>query len=150
MFSKNQSCKTEIYKRSVILKRLMTYYKNKIKNAIIKANKAIASVKANPKIASLNKSSFKLGFLAVPIIKAPKITPIPTPAPANPTVDNPAPIFCAAANNICKYANISVVHTKNNTIKSVVKVFKFYTKEEGLEPSLPNLEFDILPLNYPF
>ena len=75
-------------------------YKNKIKKAIIKANNAIASVNANPKIANLNNSSFKLGFLDTPKIKAPKIAPIPTPAPANPTVDNPAPTFCAAVNNI--------------------------------------------------
>lgn len=95
----------------------MIYYKNKIKNAIIKANKAIASVKANPKIASLNKSSFKLGFLAVPIIKAPKITPIPTPAPANPTVDNPAPIFCAAANNIFNMP-ISAIYVQRKIIKN--------------------------------
>jgi hypothetical protein len=28
------------------------------------------------------------------------MNPIPTPAPANPKVDNPAPNFCAACNNI--------------------------------------------------
>ena len=71
-------------------------YTNKIKNANIKANKAIASVKANPKIAILNKSSFKFGLRAIPKIKEPKITPIPSPAPVNPNVAKPAPIFCAA------------------------------------------------------
>lgn len=75
-------------------------YTNKIKNAIIKANKAIASVNANPKIANLNKSSLMFGFLAVAKIKDPKINPIPTPAPASPKVDKPAPSFCAACNNI--------------------------------------------------
>ncbi|HND45968.1 MAG TPA: hypothetical protein PLC61_06160, partial [Chitinophagales bacterium] len=40
-------------------------YTNRIKNAIIKANRAIASVKANPKIAYLNISSFNDGFLAI-------------------------------------------------------------------------------------
>ena len=73
------------------LLRIFFNYKNKIKKAIIKANNAIASVNANPKIANLNNSSFKLGFLDTPKIKAPKIAPIPTPAPANPTVDNPDP-----------------------------------------------------------
>ncbi len=74
-------------------------YTNKIKNAIINANNAIASVKAKPKIAKRNISSFIVGFLDVPKIKEPKINPIPIPAPANPDVDNPAPIFCAAFNN---------------------------------------------------
>ena len=77
---------------------------NKIKKAIINANNAIASVKANPKIANLKRSSFNCGFLEIPVINEAKIKPIPIPAPANPNVDNPAPIFCAACNNInyCK------------------------------------------------
>ncbi len=75
-------------------------YTNRTKNAIIRANRAIASVNANPKIANLNKSSFRLGFLEVPRIKDPKINPIPIPAPASPKVDRPAPIFCAACSNI--------------------------------------------------
>lgn len=73
---------------------------NKIKKEIIKANKAMASVSANPKIAVLNKSSFNKGFLAIPEIRDAKIRPIPTPAPARPNVDRPAPIFCAACSNI--------------------------------------------------
>lgn len=73
---------------------------NKIKNAIIKANNAIASVKAKPKIAKRNKSSFTNGLRPDAIINDAKIKPIPIPAPAKPNVDNPAPIFCAACNNI--------------------------------------------------
>lgn len=69
---------------------------NRIKKEIISANKAIASVNANPKIAVLNKSSFSNGFLAIPEIREAKIRPMPTPAPARPKVDRPAPIFCAA------------------------------------------------------
>lgn len=76
------------------------YSTNNIKNATIKENKAIASVNANPKIANLNKSSFNCGFLDTPRIKDPKTKPIPIPAPASPDVDKPAPIFCAACNNI--------------------------------------------------
>ena len=75
-------------------------YTNKIKNATINENKAIASVKAKPKIAARNNSSFKKGFFAIPVIKDAKTKPIPTPAPANPKVDKPAPIFCALCNNI--------------------------------------------------
>ncbi len=75
---------------------LIQLYKKRIKKEIISANRAIASVKANPKIAALNKSSFNKGFLAIPEIKAAKIRPIPIPAPARPQVDRPAPIFCAA------------------------------------------------------
>lgn len=75
-------------------------YTNKIRNAIINANRAIASVKANPKIADLNKSSFRFGFLEIPTINEAKINPIPIPAPASPKVESPAPIFCAACNSI--------------------------------------------------
>ena len=70
------------------------------KKTIINANNAIASVNANPKIATLNNSSFNDGFLEIPKIKAPKTVPIPTPAPANPIVANPAPTNLADCNNM--------------------------------------------------
>ena len=60
----------------------------------------MASVNANPKMASLNNSSFKEGFLDTPKTRAPKTVPIPTPAPASPIVANPAPTNLAACNNI--------------------------------------------------
>ena len=59
----------------------------------------MASVSAKPKIAVLKSSSLNKGFLEIPVSKDAKIRPIPTPAPANPQVDNPAPIFCAAWSN---------------------------------------------------
>lgn len=59
----------------------------------------MASVKANPKIAILNNSSFSEGFLEIPKTKAPNTVPIPTPAPANPIVAKPAPIYLAACNS---------------------------------------------------
>ena len=68
----------------------------RIKNAIISAKSAMASVKAKPSIAALNKSSFNIGFLDIPDIRDAKISPIPIPAPASPQVERPAPIFCAA------------------------------------------------------
>ena len=80
------------------------------KNPIINENSAIASVRANPKIANLNKSSLKNGFLETPIIKEAKINPIPTPAPASPNVDNPAPIFCAACKSIKKRQRRAVLY----------------------------------------
>ena len=70
-------------------------YKNNIKKANINENKAIASVKANPKIAALKRSFFNVGFLAIPRINAEKTNPIPNPAPVSPVVASPAPIFCA-------------------------------------------------------
>ena len=76
------------------------YSANNIKNAIINENKAIASVKANPRMASLNNSSFIEGFLDTPITKAPNTVPIPTPAPASPIVASPAPTNLAPCNNI--------------------------------------------------
>ena len=66
---------------------------NNIKNAIINANKAVASVNANPKIQYLNKSSDKSGFLETAIKNEPKTIPIPVPAPAKPNVDNPQFVY---------------------------------------------------------
>ena len=62
----------------------------------------MASVRAKPKIANLNNSSFKEGFLDIPKTRAPKTVPIPTPAPANPMVANPAPKNLADCNKIIK------------------------------------------------
>ena len=76
------------------------YNANKIKKPIISENKAIASVKAKPKIANLKSSSLKEGFLETPSTNAPNTVPIPTPAPAKPIVAKPAPINLAACNNI--------------------------------------------------
>ena len=79
------------------------YTAKSTKKAIISANNAIASVNAKPKIAILNISSLREGFLEIPITKAPNTVPIPTPAPASPIVANPAPIHLAACNNISHY-----------------------------------------------
>ena len=56
----------------------------------------VASAKANPKIAYENNCPFNEGFLATPKIKAPKTTPIPTPAPIKPVVATPLPKILAA------------------------------------------------------
>ena len=93
---------------------LLFYNAKRIKKAIIKANKAIASVNAKPKIAILNNSSFREGFLDVPNTKAPKTVPIPIPAPAKPIVAKPAPIHFAACNNI----NINYIY---NTLEKTMK-----------------------------
>ena len=71
-----------ITKQSV--KKKITTYKSK--KAIISANKPVVSAKANPNIAYENNCPLKEGFLATPKIKAPKTTPIPTPAPIRPVV----------------------------------------------------------------
>ena len=121
------------------------FYTNKIKNAIIKAKSAIASVNANPKIAKRNMSSFKVGFLEVPRINDPKINPIPIPAPASPEVDNPAPIFCAACNNINKNKK------KELYLYQISTVFCFSvinTEKKGIEPINSVLKTEVLPLNY--
>jgi hypothetical protein len=60
----------------------------------------MASVKAKPKIATLNKSCLNEGFLEIPRIKEPKTVPIPAPAPAKPIVAKPPPIFLAASKSI--------------------------------------------------
>ena len=68
---------------------------NRIRKAIIKANRAMASVRANPRIQILKRSSDRSGFLETPMMNAPKTRPIPAPAPASPVVDSPAPISLA-------------------------------------------------------
>ena len=103
-------------------------YTNNTKKAIIKANNAIASVKANPKIAALNNSSFNEGFLAIPATSDENINPIPIPAPANPKVDKPAPIFCAANNIYYFLYNIILLLThsgKEFLIKSFNLIYLF-------------------------
>ena len=56
----------------------------------------VASANAKPKIAYANNCPLNEGFLATPIINAPKTTPIPTPAPIKPVVAKPVPIIFAA------------------------------------------------------
>ena len=65
---------------------------NKIKNAIIRANSAIASVKANPKIVRRNSLCSNEGLRETPTTKAPNTVPIPAPAPPTAIVAAPAPI----------------------------------------------------------
>ena len=71
------------------------------------ANKAIASVKANPKMAYPNSCLVSDGFLATELISDPKTMPIPAPAPARAIVAQPAPISLAPSNmikrNLCLY-----------------------------------------------
>ena len=69
---------------------------NSIRKVTKRANNAVASVKAKPKIAKRKSSSFNDGFLAMPANKALKMEPIPIPAPTKPTVVKPAPINFAA------------------------------------------------------
>ena len=81
-------------------KRKRVNYPNKIKKDIINAKRAIASVKANPKIAILNKSCLNEGLREIPMINDPNTVPIPAPAPANPIAAAPPPIFLAASKSI--------------------------------------------------
>ena len=63
----------------------------------------VASAKAKPNIAYANNCPLNDGFLDTPNIKAPKTTPIPTPAPIKPVVANPVPIILAACTTDKKY-----------------------------------------------
>jgi hypothetical protein len=60
----------------------LDYIANSNKNTPINANKAIALISANLKIAILNNSSFKKGFREIFKINAPNTVSIPTSAPA--------------------------------------------------------------------
>ena len=58
---------------------------------IIKANRAIASVKAKPKILNLNNVCSREGLRDTARIRALKTFPIPIPTPAKLIVASPAP-----------------------------------------------------------
>jgi hypothetical protein len=62
------------------------------------ANKAIASVRANPRMAYPNNCLVKEGLRATELISEPKTIPIPAPAPAKAIVAQPAPINFAPSN----------------------------------------------------
>lgn len=80
---------------------MYNYYENRIKKDIIKANRPVASAKANPKIANGNTVDLIPGFLATDDIKLPKIVPIPIPAPISPEAPNPAPIYRNPCTILC-------------------------------------------------
>lgn len=63
-----------------------TFYRAKrIKNAIIRQKRPIASDKAKPRMAYEKSCCFRDGFLAYPIIRLPKTVPIPAPLPGKHT-----------------------------------------------------------------
>jgi hypothetical protein len=61
-------------------------------NAIIKANSAMASESAKPKIVYENNCRSIIGFFESDIMNEPKTNPIPIPAPVTPIVAHPEPI----------------------------------------------------------
>jgi hypothetical protein len=69
---------------------------NRTRKEIIRANRPVASARANPRIAYENSCPRRAGFRAVELIRDEKIEPIPIPAPVRPIAANPAPIAFAA------------------------------------------------------
>lgn len=67
-----------------------------IRNAIIRANRPVASDRANPRIAIVKIVGRTEGFREIPLIRLAKTTPTPIPAPASPIEARPAPINLAA------------------------------------------------------
>ena len=63
----------------------------------------MASVNANPIMVYRNIFASNDGFRDIPIMNAPNTVPIPTPAPAKPTVAAPAPINFAACRIIFSF-----------------------------------------------
>jgi hypothetical protein len=72
------------------------------RNAIISAKRAMASVRANPRIVYRNIVARTDGLRAIPEIRAAKMDPIPTPAPAIAIVARPAAISLAAIISIIR------------------------------------------------
>lgn len=75
------------------------YRPNRIKNAIISANRPIASDRANPRIVYVNNCCLSIGLRAKPWIKLPNTVPMPAPLPATPIVAQPAPTNFATLNS---------------------------------------------------
>lgn len=81
---------------------------NRIKNDTINANNPVASANANPKIAYANSWPLSEGFLATPVIRAPKTVPIPAPAPMSPAAAAPAPMSLPAPRMAAPMVTVSV------------------------------------------
>ena len=64
----------------------------------MRAKRAIASVRAKPRIAYPNSCFVNDGLRATELIRDPKTIPIPAPAPARAIVAQPAPISLAPSN----------------------------------------------------
>ena len=94
-YSKNMA-KQNIFNHFFII----IYKANKIKKAIIKPKRAIASVKAKPNTVQINNCFVSKGFLEIAKISAENTKPIPTPEPINEIVARPAPINLEHCNNM--------------------------------------------------
>jgi len=86
----------------------VVYIANRIKNETINANNPVASANANPNIAYANNCPLSAGFLATPVIRAPKTVPIPVPAPMSPAAAAPAPMSLPAPRMATPTETVSV------------------------------------------
>ena len=76
----------------------------RIRKAIISPNRAIASVRAKPRMVRRNRRCSSEGLRDTPITKAPNTVPIPAPAPPTEIVAAPAPIkFCCLYDHIVNF-----------------------------------------------
>ena len=90
------------WKKTTFLNRKTNYTPNRIKKAIIKPNRAIASVNAKPNTVQINKFFVNIGLREIAKIRDENTKPIPTPEPASEMVAKPAPITFADCSNIFK------------------------------------------------
>ena len=84
------------------------YIANRIKKETISANNPVASAIANPKIAYVNNCPLSAGFRATPVIRDPKIVPIPVPAPMSPAAAVPPPMSLPAPKMAAPTVMVSV------------------------------------------
>jgi len=87
----------KLYTCTTKLVNSIAHNANRIRKAIIRQKRPMASERANPRMAYVNSCCFRDGLRAYPMIKLPKTVPIPAPEPASPTVAAPAPMNFAAA-----------------------------------------------------
>eukprot|EP01025_Chloroclados_australasicus_P004175 TRINITY_DN10_c0_g1_i1.p1 TRINITY_DN10_c0_g1~~TRINITY_DN10_c0_g1_i1.p1 ORF type:complete len:166 (+),score=2.17 TRINITY_DN10_c0_g1_i1:210-707(+) len=116
----------------------MGYRANKMRNTTIKANNAMASVKAKPRIAYPNNGLVKDGLRATAEIREPNTKPIPTPAPAKAIVAHPAPNTLAASTELriddCE-------QTQNMTLMNSNMVCPVNSSLNAIRSALPQYDF---------
>jgi hypothetical protein len=83
--------------RSITFRHEITVYANRIKNTTSRENRAMDSVRANPRRAYPTSCLAMLGLRAAPLIREPNMTPRPAPTPARAMVAQPAPTILEAA-----------------------------------------------------